>query len=60
MKPLVSTNQTESAPAKVARVGMVHVDLETVEAAALVVWYGSVVPDLEDVKGPHKKEALFL
>jgi hypothetical protein len=39
---------------------MVHVDLETVEATALTVWYGSVVPDLEKVQGPHKREALFL
>ncbi len=59
LKPLESTNQTESALAKVARVGMLQFDLETVEAAALAAWYGSVVPDLENVKGPHKKEALF-
>jgi hypothetical protein len=50
----------ETALSKVARVGMSRVDSSTVEATALDVWYGSDVPDLSKVTGPHKKDVLFL
>ena len=60
MTTVAQTFSGETALSKVARVGMSRVDSSTVEATALDVWYGSGVPDLSKVTGPHKKDVLFL
>lgn len=61
MPPAVSAlKKVDHLLAQVTQRGLSRIDPEVVRAVALEVWYGTDVPDLSALDGPHVADAVLL
>jgi hypothetical protein len=60
MTARVNVTAANAALAKVAQQGLLHVDFDVVQQAALAVWHTHEEVNLESVQGPYLGEAVRL